>query len=127
MSGTPDRWIVIPNWEKFQHPDAGRTDHTPWIKNLTRLLHNHAYMSLTQSQRGILHGLWILYASTRRDLNEALAKHLLVTNKAESRHWRSNLESLNHAGFIAFSASSLQARCKQPASTEIEIELDTLP
>jgi hypothetical protein len=92
-------WIVIPNWDKFQH----YKDRTPnWVKTYLELLHNDAYLSLTGHCRGVLHGLWLVYASScgqvtldTRSLSRQLG--LRVTSQ--------QLESLNQAGFIRFRAS----------------------
>jgi hypothetical protein len=60
-----ERWIVIPNWDEFQH----YKDRNPkWIKVYTKLLHNDAYLGLSPHQRAVLHGLWLMYASHRRQL-----------------------------------------------------------
>jgi hypothetical protein len=108
-------WIVIPKWEEFQH----YKDRSPtWIKNYTRLLSDDAYLNLTYAQRGLLHGIWILRASANEAPTSTRTKHLLTTNKAEARHFRNNLEALNHAGFITFSASKPLATPYQTASPE---------
>jgi hypothetical protein len=112
-----ERWIVIPRWDEFQHPDVARSTVPPWIKVYTRLLSDDTYLTLTLAQRGLLHGIWLMYATHRRSTNETSTRRLLVTNKAEARHFRSNLEALNHAGLITFSAS-------RPASNLASLEVD---
>jgi hypothetical protein len=118
-----ERWIIIPRWDEFQHRDMARSTIPPWIKNLTRLLGDDDYLALSQSQRGILHGLWLLYAQHRRNLSEAQARHKLSTSAAEARRWRDNLEALNHAGFVEVSASRpARHLASDIASLEVEVE-----
>ena len=111
MSG----WITIPNWdgpEGFQH----YKDRTPrWIKNYTELLHDDAYLQLTLVQRGVLHGLWMEYASARRQIPDST---LAVSRRLGQRVTRATLDSLNHAGFIAYVASKPLAERYQAASPE---------
>lgn len=96
---TERRWIVIPRWDDFQH----YKDRDPvWIKNHRALLHNDAYMSLTLHQRGVLHGLWLEYAASNRQIRDNTAA---VTRRLGQRVTRRTLDALNHAGFIAFTAS----------------------
>jgi hypothetical protein len=40
----------------------------PWVKNYTALLSDPDYLELTDTQRGVLHGLWLLYGIRRRAL-----------------------------------------------------------
>ena len=93
------RWIEIVNWDRFQH----YTDRDPiWIKNYTALLDDPAYRKLTAPQRGLLHGLWLMYAMSRRSIPldlEMINRWLGVSAKMHT------LEALNHAGFIRFRAS----------------------
>jgi hypothetical protein len=106
-----ERYIDIVGWDRFQHKDIWRKSggRPPWIKNYTRLLHDDRYLSLTMNQRGVLHGLWLMYASGGRSVNETLARRLLSTNKTEARHWRGSIESLRNAGFIEVSSQSTRA------------------
>ncbi len=121
MATEPALYIVVPRWDEFQHRDMARTTIPPWIKNYTRLLSDDDYLSLTMSQRGILHGLWLMFATHRRSLNEARAKRHLCTNKAELRHWSSNLSAIVDAGFIALSASKPAGKV---AGLEVEVEVE---
>jgi hypothetical protein len=93
------RWIVIPRWNDFQHYKDRRPS---WIKAYTDLLNNDAYLDLTEHQALVIHRLWLMYASA--------GCHLHVTTASLSRHLHlrvmtRDLEALNHAGFIHFSAS----------------------
>lgn len=97
-------WIVIPRWrggkDGFQH--YGDRD-PKWIKNYTRLLHNDDYLRLTGHRRALLHGLWLAYAMSGGCVAvdpQMVGRQLgLVVKMAD-------LEALNHAGFIHFSASA---------------------
>lgn len=102
------RWIVIPRWDEFQHPDVLRSNTPPWIKNWTRLLHDDAYLGLTDLQRAILHGLWLLYAATRRQVPLSTRS---LSRQLNLRVSSVQLKALNDAGFIQLSAS-------KPASPE---------
>lgn len=116
----PERWIVIPRWDEFQHRDMARSTIPPWIKTYTKLLHDEAYLSLTSHQRAVLHGLWLEYASARR--------HLLLSTTSLSARLRlrvmsRDIEALNHAGFITISASRPASNlASNLASLEVEVE-----
>lgn len=110
------KWIVVTRWDEFQHRDMARSTVPPWIKNLTRLLSDETYLSLTPHRRALLHGIWLEYARTRRELPEntaSLSRRLAM--KVTSR----DLEALNHAGFIGFSAVSPAVNV---AGLEVEVE-----
>jgi hypothetical protein len=121
-----ERWIVIPHWhgkngkDGFQH----YRDRDPvWVKAYTRLMRDDDYLRLTLAERGLLLGLWLEYASTDGQLlgdSRSLARRLAqkITTK--------QLERLNHAGFIEFSASKPLALRYQHASPETETEKNSL-
>ena len=110
----PDRWIVIPRWEEFQHYSKRNP---PWIKTYTRLLRDDAYAQLSLSQRGLLQGLWLMRAAGGEDVRESRARRELVGSESDARYFKRHLEALNHAGFILFRASSVLA-----PETETETE-----
>lgn len=97
----PDRprWILIPNWEKFQHY---HDRHPPWLKVYIELLDKDEYLTLPPGTRGVLHGLWLLYARTRGVLR---ADPKRLSSALGASVYRSQLERLNHAGFIRLVAS----------------------
>ncbi len=97
-----ERTIHVVGWERHQHPDAARSTTPPWIKTYTRLLDDPNYLDLTAPQRAVLHGLWLLYARARREIRENTAR---LTRQLGIRVTSAQLEALNHAGFITFSAS----------------------
>lgn len=114
-----ERWIVIPRWDGpdgFQHY---KNREPTWIKNYTRLLNDEEYRSLTMHQRGVLHGLWLEYAASNRQIPDST---LSITRRLGERVTRATLEALNHAGFIQFSASKPLATRYQAASTEAEVD-----
>ena len=103
-----EMWIHIPNWDEFQHPDVGRSNRTPvWIRNYTRLLHKDAYLELTAHQRGVLHGLWMLYALSGCQLRANTAS---LTRQLAVRVSSAQLKALVDAGFIEVSACRPQAQ-----------------
>lgn len=111
-----ERWIVVAHWdgpEGFQH----YKDRAPiWIKNYTELLASDDYIGLTFHQRGILHGLWLEYATANRQLTDST---LTLGRRLGQRILTRDLEALNHAGFIHFSASKpASIVASTPASTE---------
>lgn len=98
-----ERWIVIPNWERFQH----YSDRDPaWIKNYLSLLHKDEYLRLTGHQRAVLHGLWLAYAAAHCQLR---VDTLSLTRQIGLRVSSRTLELLNHAGLVEFSASKPRA------------------
>lgn len=119
MSRKRARWIHVEGWEKFQHY---KTRRPPWIKNYVDLLNHDAYLQLTPHQRGILHGLWLLY-SIKQEIDGS--KPEIVGRQLGASIKMRDLESLNHAGFIRFSASKTLAPCKQDATPETEREEKT--
>jgi hypothetical protein len=113
------RWIVIPNWDGkdgFQH----YKDRDPiFIKNYRRLLTKDEYLTLTFHQRGILHSLWLEYAASNRQIRD---NTLTLTRRLGQRVTTRDLEALNRAGFIVFTASKPLAQRYHIASPEKEKE-----
>jgi hypothetical protein len=96
-----DMWIIVPNWDRFQH----YKDRNPaWIRTYVDLLDRPEYIDLTPTEQALLHRIWMMYARTNGQLRcatvAAAPRHRRAT-VARPRHF----ESLNHAGFIALSAS----------------------
>lgn len=106
-----ERYIDMCHWERFQHKDIWRKSggRPPWIKNYTQLLHKDEYTTLSCAQRGILHGLWLLYASTGRSVSESVARRYLVGSEGDAKYWRVNIESLRNAGFIEILSQPIRA------------------
>jgi len=93
-----DIWIIVRNWERFQH----YKDRRPvWIKTYTELTGLDEYRALSLAARGVLHGIWIEYSNARgviklgASLSQRLGQHVS----------KQQLDSLVDAGFIELSAS----------------------
>jgi hypothetical protein len=95
------RYIVVDGWEKFEHYGDRRT--APWIKNYTGLLKRDEYLDLTLAQRGVLHGLWLVYAMESGEITDRPGD---LSRALGARITKATLEALNHAGFISFRASA---------------------
>jgi hypothetical protein len=112
------KYLIVERWEEFQHYKK----RAPlFIKNYTRLLHDDTYLSLTGHRRAVLHGLWLVYASSSCQLHfdpKSLSSrlHLRVT--------LADLKALRKAGYIEVSASKPLAPCYQVACLEIETEIE---
>jgi hypothetical protein len=103
-----DRYIRIPGWSKYQHGDATKRGNNPkWIKLYTALHSDDRYLSLTGPQRAALHGIWIEYARSGREILDNTARLSRRINMRVSRH---TLTVLNHAGFIEFCHDTVTPR-----------------
>ena len=96
--GASMSYIHIVNWDRYQHGSRS----APWIKNYKDLLHKDEYLGLSGHQRGILHGLWLAYATSGRQLSD---NTLTLSRQLGLRVLTRDIESLNHAGFLIVSAS----------------------
>jgi hypothetical protein len=92
-----ERWIVIPNWRKFQHYHDDRQP--AWIKLYTELEHKIEFRALTDAQVGLLVRIWIQYA-----LQHGRLKVTPRLSYGRARDRDRNLKALNDAGFIEFSS-----------------------
>ena len=107
---TPDLWITVPNWDKFQH----YKDRTPpWIKLYTELNSSNAWLDLTDAERGLLVTIWIEYARARGDLRASN-----VPSCVRQKRRMCSLERLNQAGFIELSASRVLAQRREDKKRE---------
>lgn len=94
-----DGWIVIPNWDKFQH----YKDRDPaWVKDYVAQLHNPDYLALTFAQRGLLHDLRLLYAASHGQTPYVPSA---LSSALNGRTTNAQLERLNDAGLIEVVAS----------------------
>jgi hypothetical protein len=113
---TGSGWIVIPNWDKFQHRDGFRQRVPTWIKDYTEQTSRDDYLDLTLQQRGLLADLRREYAVTRGRLRSDPAA---LTRRLGVRVQKKTLEALVYAGFIQISASEPASdNASEPASTE---------
>jgi hypothetical protein len=104
-------WIVIPNWDRFQH----YTDRTPpWIKLYLELNSNDEWCELSLSARGLLVTLWVEYGRSRGQI-----KVSAIPQICRQKVLRKTLESLNDAGLIKVVASRPLALAR---SREVEVE-----
>jgi len=98
-SVTGEPWIVIPNWDRFQH----YTDRDPrWLKDHVSQLHDDDWSHLTLTERGALQTLRLLYAASDGKLPTSDAKRAIGYRGTRAARI---FERLNDAGLIAFSAS----------------------
>jgi hypothetical protein len=114
-----EQWIVIPNWDKFQH----YKDRNPtWIKLYTELDSDPNWDKLTLPQRGLLVTIWIMYARSRGKVNlKACAKRVGRSYKAHS------VKSLSDAGFIVLSASTDKDSTSYCLDKEADSRASALP
>lgn len=106
--------LVVVGWDKFQHYRVRRP---VWIKNYVDLLRRDEYLGLTGHRRAILHGLWMEYATC--DARLTLDTRSL-SRRLQLRVTMSDMEALNHAGFVLFLASNPLASRSESASAEKE-------
>lgn len=109
------QWIVFPRWDGkdgFQHY---KNRDPVWIKNYTRLTSSDEYLALSFADRGLLHGLWLEYARSGRALTRDTAS---LGRRLGQRVLSEQLERLNQAGFLTFSASKPLAPGYHDASPE---------
>jgi len=106
-----DRWIIIPNWDKFQH---GHQRNHPWIRLYLELNSKDEWLSLSTAARGMLTTIWVEYARSGGHLRGVKAMQL-CGKSARSAH----LRSLVDAGFIRLSASK-PSRARSRRVEEVE-------
>jgi hypothetical protein len=114
MSDEPDRWIVIPRWPEFQHY---RNRDPSWIKNQVSMLHSDEYRRCTLAVRGLYHGCMLEYAASHGQLRGDAAS---LTRLLGQRVTDAQLERLNHAGLIEFSASKPPAMVASPEKRRVK-------
>src|SRR5215471_8722955 len=90
-------WIVVPNWEKFQHY---KDRVPPWIKLHLEILDKPETADLSDAEFGLLVRIYALYARSRGTLRASY-----VQTYVGSRWTRRHLEALNDAGLIRLVAS----------------------
>lgn len=102
----PTEWIVVPNWDRFQHY---HDRHPPWIKLHLSLLADEEYARLPIRSRLLLVLVWMEYANSAQRVGLSTA---WLSARFQMRVTRSDIESLCDAGFLAITASN-------PASTPL--------
>lgn len=114
---TQDTYLIIPRWDEYQHY---KQRDPPWIKVHTKLLSNAGFLGLSPAARGVLLTLWLAYSRTQGQLKVSTWSAL---GGAKGVGYP-QLVSLNHAGFLAFSASNLLAAHARSREEEEEEEED---
>jgi hypothetical protein len=90
-------WIVVRNWDKFQH----YTDRDPiWIKVYTELNRRDDWRSLTFSERGVMVSIWTEYG-----VADGLLRVSDLGSRLGQRVDSRALVSLSDAGYISIVAS----------------------
>lgn len=111
-------WIVVRNWDRFQHPDARRGEGIqPWFKVYTKLAHNPDFDNLTMPQKGLLLSIWVNFAASDGLLSVSRMASEIAQIPGQ-RMRRDSLDSLIQAGFIMVVASRPLASSKQRASLD---------
>jgi hypothetical protein len=114
------RWLDIPGFDRYQHPDTARgLLPPPWIKVYTHLLDDDAYRDLTVARRAMFLGLLLEYAQARRSLR---ADTRQLSRRLDQRVRQEDLEALSAAGLITLVASKPQADRLHDARLEGEGE-----
>jgi hypothetical protein len=108
-------YISVKNWRRFQHYDPTKRT-PPWIKNYTELMSDDAYLELSMHRRGLLHALWMEYASSRCRLT---ANTATLSRRLGGKVTSRDLQALTDAGFIDLVASSVLAEGYQDASAAL--------
>lgn len=112
-------YVWIPNWDRHYVHYKNRARHNmAWIKNLTRLLHDDAYLDLNATDRALLHGLWMLVGQTGQGRCSARTDSLQRALVLARGQVRPALVRLNHAGFVRIIASKLPLTDDGAASNE---------
>ena len=96
------RFVVVKNWEKFQHQDKRKL---PWIKLFTALLEptrDPDYALLSDTAKILLHHVWLM----ARVFNNRIPEDWL-TRERLNLQGRVNLEPLLESGFISFQTDSI--------------------
>ena len=106
------RWIEVVNWNEFQHYRKRRPI---WIKNYIDLLVKDEYRELTGHQRGVLHGLWLLYAASECQVRADTAS---ISRQLDLRVSAAQIEALSDAGFLRTRARRPLAKIRASSSPE---------
>jgi hypothetical protein len=90
-------WIIVPNWDDFQHY---KDRVPPWIKLYLELADKAEWRRLTLAERGLLVSIWIAFARTRGVVRASELPSFVAASTREK-----HLTSLSDAGFIRIRAS----------------------
>ena len=109
-----DGWIVVPNWERFQHY---QDRDAPWIKLYVRLNSDDDWLSMSVSLRGLLTTIWLEYS--RSDGQVRVSKVMSLCSQSARR---SHIDALVRLGFITVSASKPLALARSREKKDLETE-----
>jgi len=108
-----ERWVVVRNWDKFQH----YKDREPlWIKLYLELRDSDEWSGLSWAQRGLLVSIWMEFGASRGVLRASS-----LSQRCRQKTRKDTLDSLVSAGFIQLSASKPLALAR---SREVEVEVE---
>lgn len=115
------KYLSVRNWEKFQHYKAERPS---WIKFYASLLHDYAFLSLSDEARGHLCMIWLLAAETgnRIPADPEWVRQQIGSKKAPNLEKLVNLSFLRPCNFLNNSEKSCE---KGPSEVETETEKET--
>jgi hypothetical protein len=113
-------WVVIPNWEKFQH----RADRSlPWLKLYIELEGRDDWRQLSLAARGLLVCIWIEYRRSKGQLRTSD-----IPGRVAQKVPRRTLNSLVEAGFVALvDTQPAQVATAQPSrarSRDVDVDED---
>ncbi len=125
MTDKPSGWIIIPNWERYQHYNPEMRV-PPWIKLHLSILHSFDFAELKPNARLTFLMLLPLFAEQRGIVR---ADTSYLSRLFNVKVTKLTLESLNHAGLILFSASKPLAlgasrTLASRRSLEVEVEVE---
>jgi len=97
-----DEWIVIPNWDTYQHY---KQRDPVWLRDYVRQLWNDQWLDLNLTQRGLLWTIRLAYAHHNGRLR---LDHLrpYLSDDTSTRHLRPIARRVNQAGLLGFVAST---------------------
>ncbi len=132
VNDQPDAYIWVNGWEKFQKYQAkrGKPWAPPWIRLYHEVWSNDDFLELPESTRLLLLGLWSLFAHHKLTVRSGRT-HL--QRQLNMRVNSSQLERLNHAGFIDFCSGTVLEQRKNAfwngsaLELEVEVEVDKDP
>lgn len=112
-----DLWIVVPNWDKFQH--YGNRRDAPWIKVYGELNSRDEWRQLPLTERGLLVSIWLEYQRSGGQLRVTdVGQRVGIRTRSRS------FISLSDAGFIQLVASkplALRARAREEVEKEKKV------
>lgn len=118
-----DEFIWVNGWDEYQsfQKKRGRAWAPPWIKLYPRLLSNHDFLNMSEREQLLLLKLFMLFASAHQVVANSPRS---LSNLTGQRVMKSNLVSLNHAGFIGFCSRTVleQRRSMFQNGSILEVE-----